>query len=283
MVKYHNIIANLIFIASIPGLFSSCSINRAEEIDEWTFIVFGDLRGGYDVYGQLIENMIQTEPLSEFAVCCGDMIASPSSENKWLKFWQVSEPITNKMDYYLVRGNHEGNDLNSEKILQEQMQTANNRFYYSFSYYYSYFILLDTEILGEAGSIVNEQFSWLTNQLDSVSEIPEINNIFLFMHKPLFPQGKYKEFPLINADQLHNLFRSYTKIRIVFAAHEHSFNSFELDSLKYITTGGGGANLYSGSGGDYHHFVQVTLNFNDKSINIKTIGIMNNIIDNINF
>lgn len=282
MKNFHNIIEKVLLVAFILGLFIGCSINKVEQIEEdWSFIVFGDLRGGYDVYEQLVGNMLTTEPFPEFAVCCGDMVTDPANEAQWLKFWQVSEPITNVMNLYIARGNHEGNDSISEQIFREQTKTAGNRFYYSFSFHDSYFIILDTEIRGEVMSIVNEQLSWLTNQLDSVSRLPDINNIFLFMHKPLYPQGKYKEFPLTNADELHNLFGKYCKIRIVFAAHDHLFNIYELDSINYITTGGAGANLYSGYGGDYHHFVQVTLPVNEKSINIKTIGILNDIIENI--
>jgi hypothetical protein len=57
------------------------------------------------------------------------------------------------------------------------------------------------------------------------------------------------------------------------------FNKYVRDGMIYITTGGGGGKLYSGYGGDYHHFLKVSF-FNDTArINVKTIDIFNEIIE----
>jgi len=280
MMNCLNILVKVLVAVIVLELGTGCSVNRVEQPDEsWSFIVFGDPRGNYTIYNQLATNMLLTEPFPEFAVCCGDMISIPPDTLKWSKFWRASEPITENMELFVVRGNHEGNDSISEQIYREQTNIPGENFYYSFCWNNSYFIILDTEISGEAGSIVNDQLFWLTNQLDSISEISDIENIFLFMHRPLYPQGKYKGINLLNADELHALFGKYSEISIVFAGHEHLFNLYERDSINYITTGGGGTNLYSGYGGDYYHFVQVTILEDEKKIEVKTIGLLNEIID----
>jgi hypothetical protein len=57
------------------------------------------------------------------------------------------------------------------------------------------------------------------------------------------------------------------------------FNKYYRDGLIYITTGGGGGDLYSGYGGDYHHFLKVSFFIDQERLNIKTIDIFNEIID----
>lgn len=279
--KVHILTILSIFFCNL--LYNGCSFTKVEKNDDWSFVVFGDVKDGFSNYNHLVNNMMSTSPLPEFAVCLGDITSYPLDEQKWLRFWDVSEPITNKMNLYIVRGNHEGNDSASEQIFREQTQIERNNFYFSFRIHDTYLILLDTEIRGEAGSIVNEQLRWLKFQIDSVSKVTDIKNIFLFMHRPLYPQGLHKGENLLNADELHSLFMSYPKIKFVFAAHDHLFNFFKLESINYITTGGGGASLYSGYGGDYHHFTHVTINMNNNLINLKTIGLSNEIIESYNF
>jgi len=99
------------------------------------------------------------------------------------------------------------------------------------------------------------------------------------MHRPLFPQGRHIGEDLTNANELHQLFLKHTKIRTVFSGHDHMFNKYVRDGVIYLTTGGGGGLLYRGFGGDYHHFLKVSF-FNDTvRINLKTIDIFNEIIE----
>lgn len=270
----------VVFIIFILGLSHNCSEIEIRQFDEdWSFVVFGDLRQGYGVYSKLVSRISMLEPTPELAVCGGDIMTRPGNEVEWLNFWRYSKPITDEMPLLIVRGNHEGNDPASEQIFREQTNISGENFYYSYCCNDSYFIILDTEIQKEEGCIVNEQLLWLTNQLDSVSQIPIINNIFIFIHRPLYPQGKYKGHNLINADELHSLFLKYSKIKIIIAAHEHLFNKYEREGIIYITTGGAGAPLYHGYGGNYHHFLKVSFYQEDNRINIKTIGIFNEIVE----
>lgn len=269
-----------IILCGLPGLFQFCSKQEIRQSDEdWSFVVFSDTQQGYGVYSKLITHMVSFEPCPQLAVCCGDIMLRSGNEVEWLNFWRYSKPLTDKMPIFLVRGNHEGNDPASEKVLHEQMNITGNNFYYSYSVNDSYFIFLDSEIKGEEGSIVNDQLRWLNNKLNSVSLETIVNHIFIFLHRPLFPQGFHQNSHQDNNDELHELFLEHIKIRIVFAGHEHMFNRLERDGLTYIISGGAGGKLNRGYGGDYHHFVKVSFYSKNNSINIKTIGIFNEIIE----
>ena len=276
----YKIFLNIFVLILIAGLFCHCSKTEVEKSDEdWSFVAFGDHRQGYGVYGKLVKYISNYEPPPKLAVSLGDIMLKPGNEAEWLNFWRYSKPLTDKMPLFIVRGNHEGNDPASEQILREQANIPGANFYYSYSCEDTYFVFLDTEIKGEERSIKNEQLSWLVNQLDSVSQESNIKNVFLFLHQPVFPQGKFQDSPLNNAEELHELFKGNNKVKAIFAAHEHIFNRYERDGLTYIISGGAGAILHHGYGGNYYHFVKVSFYREEEKINIKTIGIFNEVIE----
>ncbi len=268
-----------VFIAIII-LIPSCSVVQIEPSDEdWSFVVFGDLRQGFGVYGKLVEYMRTIEPTPKFAICNGDIMKKSGNEVEWADFWHYSKPLTDKMPLYIARGNHEGNDKKSEEIFKEQTGISRDTFYFSFGYSHSYFIILDSYIRNEENSIGLKQFNWLKNQLDSAASKPDIKNVFIFIHHPLYPQGVYKGTNMKNADEVHHLFTLYDKIKAVIVSHEHSYNKFVKDNVTYITTGGAGAPLDYGYGEDFYHFLKVSIYEKTNRINIKTIGIFNEVIE----
>lgn len=275
-----NIPLRILFVLVL--VFTSCADIYevpAEKDETWSFVVFSDLRQGYGVFSQLAMNICNLEPAPSAAFCCGDIMLQSANEAEWVSFNHCTESIRQKMPLFIARGNHEGNDSASEVLLHQYGRITADRFYYTHTEKNTFFIVLDTYERGLEGAILNDQLAWLEHQLDSASLEPSINHIFIFMHHPLYPQGNHMGEDLNNANELHQLFVKHKKIRAVFSGHDHMFNKYVRDGMIYITTGGGGAVLYSGHGGDYHHFLKVSF-FNDTAhVNVKTIGIFNEITE----
>jgi hypothetical protein len=269
----------------IPALIlvlASCSDKKPDITDPaeaWSFVVFSDIQQGYGVYRQLAKNIGDLSPLPVLAVCCGDLMLRPNNEAEWVTFKNYSEPITSRMPLMIIRGNHEGNDPVSEQFLREMWDFPPDCFYYSVRKEDALFIILDTQISGEERGILNQQLAWLEDRLDSASSDPGIQAIFIFTHQPLYPQGLHKGNDLVNADELHLLFLAHPRIRAVFSGHDHFFNCFQKDGIPYITTGGGGGDLFHGAGGDYFHFVKVSYNMDRLKFTLKTVDLFNEIID----
>jgi len=264
------------------SILSWFSCNKTEIVvgdEDWSFVVFGDVQQGMGVYSKLAQNMGNIIPTPEVAICCGDIMLRPANEVEWVNFWKASEPITDKMKLFIARGNHEGNDPGSEQILKEETGLPQNHFYYTFTRKRAQFIILDTETAGEENSIGPEQFEWLHYALLAASSARDINHIFIFMHRPVFPQGQHMGSPMVNGMELHELFLNHPKIKAVFSGHEHMFNRTFRDGINYIITGGAGGILYDGYGGDYHHFVKVSFYEQSNRINIKTIGIFSEVVE----
>lgn len=246
--------------------------------EKWSFVVFGDTRGGYEILSKLSENIATIEPTPRAAFCCGDLVNISTGEAEWISFGDAVKPVAEKIPLFIVRGNHDGNDTLSERYFR-QLSGLSDPFYYTHCEENTLFIILDTYIRGEVSAILGEQLQWLQKQLDSASTDTSFLNVFIFMHHPLYPQGKHAGENLVNADEVHQLFLDCTKVRAIFSGHDHMFNKYEKDGVIYITTGGGGAPLYSGYGGDYYHFVKVTFYEDPLRINIKTIGLLNETIE----
>lgn len=272
----------ILFLAGIVFTLQSCSNNEPESVsmgETWSFVVFSDPQQGYGVYKLLARNISRINPIPKVAICCGDIMVKSANEVNWLNFLRYSKSILDKMPLLLARGNHEGNDPASETILHQLGQIKGKHFYYTYREKDAFFIILDTEIKDEERAILGDELKWLKYQLDSVSAEHSIVHIFLFMHHPLYPQGLHKGENLHNADSLHQIFLRHTKIRAIFAGHDHMYNKYVKDGEIYITTGGAGGTLYSGYGGDYHHFVKVSFFRDSLRINIKTIGIFNEVVE----
>lgn len=272
----------ILFLAGIVFTLHSCSnweLKPASMGETWSFVVFSDVQQGYGVYSLLARNISLIDPTPKVAICCGDIMLNPANEVEWLNFLQYSDPILDKMPLLIARGNHEGNDPASETLLHQFGQIKGEHFYYTHKEKDAFFIILDTRIKEEEQAILGDQLKWLKYKLDTASADSTIAYIFLFMHQPLYPQGRHKGQNLINADSLHLIFLEHTKIRAVFAGHDHLYNKYVKDGIIYITTGGGGGILYNGYGGNYHHFVKVSFFRESQRINIKTIGIFNEVVE----
>ena len=272
----------LIILFLFVIIFTSCAeiyLIPEEKNETWSFVVFSDLQQGYGVFSQLAKNISNLEPAPQAAFCCGDIMLRSANEAEWLSFTRCAEPINKKMPLFIARGNHERNDSASEILLHQYGHISSNRFYYTHTEKNTFFIVLDTYESGKEGAILGDQLTWLEHQLDSASSDPSINHIFIFMHQPLYPQGRHTGEDLSNANELHQLFLKHKKIRAVFSGHDHMFNKYVRDGMIYITTGGGGGVLYRGYGGDYHHFLKVSFFSDSARINVKTIDIFNEIIE----
>ncbi len=247
--------------------------------ESWSFIVFSDIQQGFGVYRALAGQMARIRPLPDAAFCCGDIMLRPANEAEWESFHRYSKPINRHMPLRMARGNHEGNDAASEMVLHQQMEFPPDRLYYCCRTRDVMQIVLDTEIAGQENSISGKQLEWLEQTLQEAENENSVQHVFVLMHRPLFPQGKYGNTEMKNAGQLHSLFLRYGKIRAVFNGHEHLFNRYVRDNMHYITTGGGGGVLTHGYGGNYNHFTKVSFYDEPFRINIKTIGVFHEVVD----
>lgn len=235
----------------------------AQSSDHVFFTVFGDNRGGSDgrqpaVFSRLVAQMAALGP--DFVIGTGDYIYGASSQEElrfqWREFFRAMAPLQARKTTYFVpaTGNHEIAGGAGRALFREYFR----RFYFSFDWGSSHFIILDTEVPGEEGRIAGDQRIWLKKDLAATTNA---RHIFVVLHRPLFPVGPHKGDSLDSVpaerDGLHRLFVQH-RVTCVFQGHEHLYHRQTKDGVTYIITGGGGAPLYAApERGGFHHFLSV--------------------------
>lgn len=237
------------------------------EADEFSFAIIGDIRmhfrgGSYSPQTLQMMNEINVIGPS-LVISVGDAYFGYGDSYQQFKkeidyFLSIVEPM--RMPFFNVIGNHDVAG-HGKKLAYVKEKFGNS--YGSFDFGNSHFIVLDTE--EKRGEIWGDQLNWLKEDLEANKNA---RHIFVFMHRPLFSafsnesalKGFYTD--TRNRDMLTMLFRTH-HVDAVFAGHEHLFHESEIDGVRYITTGGGGAPLYAGSKrGGFYHFLLVKVKGN---------------------
>lgn len=66
---------------------------------------------------------------------------------------------------------------------------------------------------------------------------PSVKFIVVHFHKPIFTTGTAPDAPM----SLHNMMKKYSKVKMAFAGHNHSYRRYTIqDGIQYITAGAGG-------------------------------------------
>ncbi|MDK1031183.1 MAG: sugar-binding protein [Planctomycetia bacterium] len=239
---------------------------EAEAPKDLTFVVIGDTRppGGGDgltqppAFIKNIEGINLLEPA--FVVNVGDLILGYNADENLdftLKQWDEFDKAAGKinMPLRLVAGNHDIWNPKSQEVYEKRYGKP----YYSFDSQGCHFVVLCTEMAKEnqVSKIAGQQLEWLKKDL-AEKAIPD--RTFVFLHKPLWQnvhvqqgaaQGWMKD--------VHPLMKQY-KVKAVFAGHVHIYSFDEIDGIRYVITGGGGAEIGNNPlVGDFHHFVLVSV------------------------
>lgn len=238
----------------------------------FTFAVIGDNRPNRfnlaqpDRFKSMLKEIDAANPA--FAVNVGDTVFGSSNNSRLRDQYKeykdlVKSILSAKM--YLALGNHE--ILGSRKN-QDFFASEPDGLYYSFDHGNSHFVILDSEIVGQAGKITGDQLAWLRSDLQKSKAAHK----FVFLHRPLYPvdghMGKCMDQYPKDRDALHSLFVR-NKVDTVFVGHEHLFNEQVKNGVRYIITGGGGASTYPSilGYGDFYHYILV--NINGESVEMK--------------
>jgi PKD repeat protein len=241
--------------SSYTGSFRAAPALSAENLK---FFAYGDTRTYPSdqnvVAGQMI-NTYSADPAFQTVILhVGDWINS-DTESYWTnEFFPRSYANLVEMQANLpiqgCIGNHEGSGAVYEKYYPYPYVTTSD-FYWSFDYGPIHVAVVDQYTSYSTGST---QYNWLENDLASTSK----KWIFLVFHEPGWSAGGHSnEVPV--QDYIQPLCTQYG-VDIVFCGHNHYYARCEVDGVQHVTTGGGGAPLYSANNG--YPYVVVTAEVN---------------------
>lgn len=241
---------------------------------KYQYIILGDNRDGYDTFGQIIQQVNGKNPV--FVIDNGDLVFS-GKPNQYRLFDQMVSKISTT--FCTALGNHDirGNGRSTYTMLYGPG-------YYSFDFADSHFVFLDSSPgWAEKQAISDKQYIWLEKDLTKAQG----KRIFVITHIP--PQdprssvttneipkyankvenGKnwverkldnYNENKSMNhgfqdpqeAVKFENLMSTY-HVDTVYLSHIHSYLEYTKNGVRYLITGGAGAELLTEN--SYYHFM----------------------------
>ncbi len=228
------------------------------------FLAYGDTRTYPADYDDVAAGMIQTytdDPeFQTLAVISGDLVEDGNIENQWdTQFFGYSYPNIKEFHAEVpsqsCRGNHEGTAVLFAKYLPYPTVISQA---WSFDYGPAHFAVLDQYISYFPGSL---QLTWLENDLASSHKPWK----FIVLHEPGWSAGGHSNDADVQ-NYIQPLCLQYG-VQIIFGGHNHYYARAVVDGVQHITTGGGGAPLYTPDPGypfivataELHHFCTVDI------------------------
>ena len=259
---YYKIVSNQ-FIKK--GSFRS---NPNADIEHFSFIAYGDTRTFPEnhnlVAKQIIKVVQQDTSAQTFVVSTGDVVANGNIEEDWQNQffdpqYKYIQKLLANIPYMVSMGNHEGQGALFAKYFPSDFY-QNDRYYYSFNYGNVHFIALDQMVDLKPGSI---QYEWLIKDFEANHQPWTI----VLLHKPGFTAGGHSNNKLVKK-VLQPIFKKYG-VKLVLAGHNHYYSRAEVDGIQHITTGGGGAPLYSPKA-NKKHIIKVDKSYHFCKIEVKS-------------
>lgn len=238
------------------------------------YVILGDNRDGYDTFEKIIQQVNGLKPV--FVIDNGDLVFS-GKPNQYRLFDNMVSKLSSTL--LTTTGNHDirGNGKSIYTMLYGPA-------YYSFDYADSHFVFLDSAPgWSEKKAISDEQYTWLEKDLmkaqgkrifvvthipphdpragvkaneisDYVDQIKSGEN-WLEQKLNNYNENKDMEHGFqdpVESEKFEKLMSAY-KVDTVYLSHIHSYFDYKKDGVRYLITGGAGAELLTKN--SYYHYI----------------------------
>ncbi|MCP3943244.1 MAG: hypothetical protein GY710_17395 [Desulfobacteraceae bacterium] len=273
-------------IVKTPPIDNAYQIRTAcNKGESFSFVVFGDPRPGENQtnkhHKKVIERVIQNEP--SFILVLGDMVDDGADLELWEAFFLTEKNLLGKAAIYPVIGD---NDFVQGKGLVKHFFPVLERGYYHFKWGDVHFFGLnawDSRGFQSKSELdaQSEQLKWLESQL-SKEEVQNSLYRIVFLHDPVLISRGYSSEILKSVWE--PVFSRYN-VDLVFSSW-HMYERSQHNGIRYIISGGGGAELiWLSKNPDYssqaeaknYHFCRVDVNAG--AMTISAIDINDTILD----
>src|SRR5215207_6666857 len=162
--------------------------------------------------GKNVKSIISKEP--ELVLGLGDY-SYEADADCWL---QSISPVNDKMK--ITIGNHDSDEEEGPEITVQLLDHFKlNKQYYSFNKGNVFFLIMSTQ---DSYSKNSQQFNFVKQELEKVSNDPNIDWIVVYYHKPMYASSTKHEGLTSFRDIYHPLFDQY-KVDLVLAGHNHNY------------------------------------------------------------
>ena len=231
------------------GMYSSVSkfsdADKAERRQrginiEYTGPVLEGLAKETSLFTEAIETANKINP--DFVVICGDMVHNSNSDEQFQELIRISRLLNEDIKLYWVAGNHDVGDKPTRAGLAQYKEQF-GEYNYSFQEENCYFIVLNSSICYDPGSVPDEWdilISFLEKELQIAASAQQSHKI-IFMHHPLFLNDpnegdNYFVIPSARRAKIIDLITEYD-VSAVFTGHLHRNNYQKIANTELVSTG----------------------------------------------
>jgi len=228
-----------------PGNYNQKQIDKihsSTSSDHFSFAVMGDNKNSFKIFSKILKDIDNDHYI--FAIDVGDLVYD-GEKAKYRIFYNI---IKNERTPFLVAiGNHDIREGGAENYFD-----IFGKFYYSFDYDNSLFIVLDDANEKRIDAV---QMKWLEGELQKSEQ-----HKFVFLHVPPFDPRSGVDHSLSdkeNAKEFMDLMEKY-RPNIVFTSHIHAYFDEMKNGVNYIITGGTDSELWGTDPDHYfNHYIKV--------------------------
>ena len=231
------------------GMYSSVSkfsdADKAERRQrginiEYTGPVLEGLAKETSLFTEAIETANKINP--DFVVICGDMVHNSDSDEQFQELIRISRLLNEDIKLYWVAGNHDVGDKPTRAGLAQYKEQF-GEYNYSFQEENCYFIVLNSSICYDPGSVPDEWeilISFLEKELQIAASVQQRHKI-IFMHHPLYLNNpnegdNYFVIPSARRAKIIDLITEYD-VSAVFTGHLHRNNYKKIGNTELVSTG----------------------------------------------
>ncbi|SVC94828.1 uncharacterized protein METZ01_LOCUS347682 [marine metagenome] len=231
------------------GMYSSVSkfsdADKAERRQrginiEYTGPILEGLAKETSLFTEAIETANKINPDS--VVICGDMVHNSNSDEQFQELIRISRLLNEDIKLYWVAGNHDVGDKPTRAGLAQYKEQF-GEYNYSFQEENCYFIVLNSSICYDPGSVPDEWdilISFLEKELQIAASVQQRHKI-IFMHHPLYLNDpnegdNYFVIPSGRRAKIIDLITGYD-VSAVFTGHLHRNNYKKIGNTELVSTG----------------------------------------------
>jgi 3',5'-cyclic-AMP phosphodiesterase len=224
---------------SNPAVLKELHLEGLDSAKEVKFAVMGDIRNGDAIFKTELGEAKRSG--AEFVMILGDLVPSNRPEN----YYHFAEMLEKSpLPVLVLPGNHDYGRNGSARYRENFGPTD-----YAFDMGGYHFITLDNAL----EKLTDSQLTWLEKELQS--PLPKM----VFLHVPpatITRWAGHGFFP--GAARFVSLMEKYKPER-VFMSHIHAYDELTRNGVRYVVSGGGGAELNEmlGKKAAFYHFIMV--------------------------
>lgn len=245
-------------ISQAEGSFNTSPANTTD----LTFWVYGDSRDGPQIQDSIDRDIlakVQANPASQsFVLFSGDIMAVADEASLQSNQFDPEYPSIRQMMRTLPMINAMGNHDGTKLFIKYFPYPFKGKFYWSFDYGPVHVAVVDQYAdVSEA----SPQWQWLREDLAASTKPWK----FILLHEPGWSAGTHPNNEVVQ--KIIQPIAARAGVSVIFAGHNHYYARAEVNGVIHITTGGGGAPLYTPiSGSQDVKFVKKAFHYLEVSI-----------------